>query len=782
MRSFTLFRIWLTVGLLTIAVVAGGPVLSSPAGAQPAAQAAQAARPVAVRQVTYQGTTFTIPRSWRVINLARQPRRCVRFDRHVLYLGTPGRTQECPATIVGTTGAMLVQPSAPHAIPYSAAYPVDRLITVVTRRITVTATYAASRAQIARILASGSLRVPPERGNGGTPPPAGAAGAAAGPLAAPRVLPTTATSYTGRGFDACAAPSAAVMKTWLRLSPYRAVGIYIGGADRACAQPNLTPAWVSQQQAAGWHFVPIYVGPQASFGQLSSVASQAADAAKDAVRAARLLGFGPRTPLYYDMEAYPPSSAGQVLRFLTAWTRKLHALGYSSGVYSNSLAGVSDLAENLSNPSYTMPDVIYDALWNGVANTADPVLPATAWPLHQRIHQYQGGQNVTYGGDSVNIDQDYLDVQRSVTGTSPQASQAAAQASGDVDTFFTGTAGKLRHVWFSPGTGWHGPAGLGGSLVTQPSAVTSTAGTVAVFGRAASGHLVEASYQPGRHWSRLRRLPVGKIGSRPAAVALSSGEIDVFWRSVPGHHLWHARYRPGHGWGRPQDLGGQLASVPAPVVSGKGALSVFWRGTNGQLWQIRRNPGSSWGQAASLGMGQLGGAPRATGLATGEIDVAWPARGHTGAWRVTYTPANGWGRPVGLPGGVSGRPFVVASGSAVSVLWKGGNGRLWWATDPGTGWQPPAQLGLGGLGSSPFAAGQPSGVIDVFWKGSADSHLWHARYRAGAWTGPVTWAVRSADVGRTNADRRSRTRDINRVPYCIPVWTTCRSPKELGRR
>ena len=39
-----------------------------------------------------------------------------------------------------------------------------------------------------------------------------------------------------------------------------------------------------------------------------------------------------------------------------------------------------------------MPDVIYDALWNGSANTSDPILPAADWAAHQRIHQYQGGR------------------------------------------------------------------------------------------------------------------------------------------------------------------------------------------------------------------------------------------------------------------------------------------------------------------------------------------------------------------------------------------------------
>ena len=52
------------------------------------------------------------------------------------------------------------------------------------------------------------------------------------------------------------------MSAW-GASPYRAVGIYVGGANEACAQPNLSPSWVAQESAAGWVLLPIYVGLQA---------------------------------------------------------------------------------------------------------------------------------------------------------------------------------------------------------------------------------------------------------------------------------------------------------------------------------------------------------------------------------------------------------------------------------------------------------------------------------------------------------------------------------------
>ena len=172
-----------------------------------------------------------------------------------------------------------------------------------TRRVTVTATYGADRALITRILAGASLPAPgrpgsPARRRLMPPGPGRRAGR-------PRQPARSATSYTGQGFDACTAPGVAQMQAWLRQSPYRAVGIYIGGSDRACAQPNLTSSWVTQEQQAGWHFIPIYVGPQASFGEITSAASQAVSAAQDAVSQARQLGFGPGTPIYYDMENFP---------------------------------------------------------------------------------------------------------------------------------------------------------------------------------------------------------------------------------------------------------------------------------------------------------------------------------------------------------------------------------------------------------------------------------------------------------------------------------------------
>jgi hypothetical protein len=723
-----------TVLATTVLAVAG----SATSGTVAASAHAHRGAPPGLRPVSYRGYTFQVPRDWPVIDLADHPRQCLEFNRHVVYLGAPGPDPACPSALIGTTEALLIQPSAALAAVRAVDNPVDRLITVVTRRITVTATYGARRGQIGAILASASLPAPTVVAPGPVAwgPRSSGRGAAGLPLPTP--IPAAATSYTGPGFDTCTAPSPAAMQAVLQNSAYRAVGIYIGGSDRACGQVNLTAAWVSAEAFDGWHFLPLYVGPQASFGELTSPASQAVDAAEDAVNQAQLLGFGLGTPIYYDMEAYSPSQTPAALSFFSSWTQELHALGYRSGIYSSSLSGVLDLVNNYMNPADTMPDVIYDALWNGNASTQDPVIPVTSWPGHLRVHQFSGGVTQTFGGLSLDLDQDYLDVGRSGAGGAAQASQAVAdQSSGVVNAFFRGSDGALWHEWFAPATGWHGPSSLGGSLAAEPSVVASVPQSVAVFYQGTDGHLWQAAYSPGAGWTGPQDLGMGTLGGRPVAVAQANGVIDVFWPGAAGGPLWHARFTPGRGWTGPQNLGGHLAAGPSPAVSGGGTVSVFWQGTDGHLWHTLQSPGQRWRHPASLGMGRLGGAPVATGEADGTIDVFWNGTARASLWQAAYTAGAGWGGQALLATGVASAPFAVATTAGTAdVLWTGDDGNLWWSARPGGTWQKPAQLPMGPLGGAPFAAGQADGMIDVFWRGPAVPDLWHARY-SGSWAGPV---------------------------------------------
>jgi hypothetical protein len=228
------------------------------------------------------------------------------------------------------------------------------------------------------------------------------------------------------GFEACTAPSSTAMQAWRRASSYRTVGVYIGGANRGCAQPNLTASWVLEQARAGWSFIPTYVGTQApasSCGGCSAMTPSRAKAqgranADDAVVQAAALGFGAGTPLYFDLEHYARgrTASATVMTFLDAWTERLHELGYLSGVYSSASSGITELVE--ADPIFhTLPDDVWIADWNGRATTEDPYVPDELWP-GKRIHQYRGGHLETHGGVTINIDNDFIGGDVAVPGAS----------------------------------------------------------------------------------------------------------------------------------------------------------------------------------------------------------------------------------------------------------------------------------------------------------------------------------------------------------------------------
>lgn len=362
----------------------------------------------ATRTVTYRGHTFTVPADWQVVELGKDPAACVRFDRHAVYLGEPGERQDCPARATGRTEALWVRPAAATR----ASVTEDRTsrvfrATATNEGIAVTAPYGEDRATIQRVLDSAGLPV--------------AAARAEQPGKTPSALtvPAGATAYRGRGFDTCTAPSRTAMNAWTTGSPYRAVGIYIGGVNRACAQAGLTPEWVRTQYANGWRFLPLYVGPQPTSGAgscqnkcvpITDPEPQGRAAAEDAVARAAALGLGKGSVLYNDVEQYTRGGTltTRVLGYLEAWTERLHELGYRSGAYGSVSSLVPDLVDNAGK--VTLPDVIHFAHWNGEATTDHPSLPATMWASRQRVHQYAGDRTETYGGVTINIDRDQLDV------------------------------------------------------------------------------------------------------------------------------------------------------------------------------------------------------------------------------------------------------------------------------------------------------------------------------------------------------------------------------------
>lgn len=436
-------------------------------------QGAFAPADAAARTLHFQGRRVEAPRSWPVYRLSEHPRMCVRLDRRAVYLGTPGPNQRCPAAVLGRRRAILVEPRS------------------------------AARA-------SRSALPHPAR------PAAGAS--------------VESGVFTGLGFDACTAPSSRSMAAW-QDSPYRAIGVYIGGGNRGCTQPNLTSSWVSAQTAAGWHLIPTYVGLQAPTSSCSSCAklssnqatAQGEEAAVDAVAQAASVAMGPGSPIYFDMESYTRSSSASAatLAFLEAWTEKLHSLGYVSGVYSSGASGIADLAAQLGS-GYNLPDSLWFANWNGQATATDPYVPASGWTQHQRIHQYRGGHDEAYGGVTINIDNNYVD-----GGTVGTAAAVAANEDpvGSLDLVGSPTPGQVRvKGWAFDLNAPTEPLAIRayvGGRPGAPSAVPYDLGVVAnqarldvgaKYRRAGAGHGFDVTF------------PIVKSGPQPICVyALNTG-------------------------------------------------------------------------------------------------------------------------------------------------------------------------------------------------------------------------------------------------------------------
>ncbi len=240
-------------------------------------------------------------------------------------------------------------------------------------------------------------------------------------------------------FDACRLPLTSEMQTWWSHSPYYEVNFYMG-SNRGCKSWNqqyLTAAWIATTRNQGWNFIPTWVGLQApcadsnkfyvmssdpatAYNQGRSEADQAANAARDLGLATSSSGG---TIIYYDMEAYPNNATcrNTVKSFISGWVSRLHELGNRAGGYGSACASYVNDWVSIPNP----PDDIWPAAW--YSNTFNPnatvwdvsCVPNGNWANHQRIRQYAGGHNETYGGLTLNIDSNITDGH--VAGTNQRA-------------------------------------------------------------------------------------------------------------------------------------------------------------------------------------------------------------------------------------------------------------------------------------------------------------------------------------------------------------------------
>ncbi len=243
---------------------------------------------------------------------------------------------------------------------------------------------------------------------------------------------------TNYGFDKCVAPTTAQMQTWWNNSSYRDVNIYYGGSVRACpSQPDFA-TWLPTVFAQGWRAIPTWVGRQSECwayanppyntfpSDAAGARAQGLAEADAAVSAASAIGLGTGTPLYYNLENYNETNTAcstGARAFINAWVERVKSYGYIAGVYGNAYDAQHDWIPGIiANP----PDALWAASWYCNAGTTScnwtptvfgiPGLSDSYWTNNQRIRQYWGDHNETFGGVTLNIDSDYANGPVAVAG------------------------------------------------------------------------------------------------------------------------------------------------------------------------------------------------------------------------------------------------------------------------------------------------------------------------------------------------------------------------------
>ena len=391
-------------------------------------------------------------------------------------------------------------------------------------------------------------------------------------LAAPASVGSAAgtVKLTDYGADSCTAPSETQMRAFWTNTPFSYWGIYMGGSDRGCAQPNLTRKWVSDMLAMGWDLLPIWVGPQnpCTAGQASYFSrnptrayAQGKAQALAAYFAWRTLSSVNNVPIDYDLEAPLVNSAScraAAKAFVNGWVAQLHVPpAQVAGVYTSVCGGNIDDFAYISH----RPDFIDAADWDYFPSTGKLVcVPANHWVNHQRHKQYRGGHNETYNRVTLNIDSRCADaavygVRSNLSATHPCARTAPA-ANPAVDQTLAAAGGSVS---------WHGAEWrAGGPLDAQLQRGSSGNWTsVSVDGTLVTGHDVNPAV------STVGTPVAMRDGSLVVPVTTHNGDkaAVVVYSTTDGRHFTQRARLPVHA-----DLG---AGVAVPTAARAGSRLVI---------------------------------------------------------------------------------------------------------------------------------------------------------------------------------------------------------------
>lgn len=579
-----------------------------------------------------------------------------------------------------------------------------------------------------------------------------------------------------QGFDKCEIPGSSQLQTWWDSSPYYEVNIYIGGASRACANSGLTAAWISAANNQGWNFIPTWVGLQAPCSGFShrmssdpnTAYSQGRTEANSAVSAAANLGLtagGAQTIIYFDLEAFPNDSAcrNAVKSFISGWSGRLRELGHRAGVYGSGCGSyVTDWAA-ITN----VPDDVWPAHWIYSSYNANATVwsvacvPDSYWSNHQRIRQYAGGHNETWGGVTFNIDSDVLDGH--VAGTHPRVLTAPTLVDSLTPNYSDLQALSSEQSWViadgqlfatqDGGQTWRAAAPAADQAVESAFFVNAQQGWV-VLGPTSGRTTISLARTAdgGQTWLRLPDVSLPTDSGQAAAAAqvqflddqrgwlalkLATGvnfSLGRLYYTQDGGYTWTARTLP---------VGGSVRFLDAMtgwVAGGARGDSLYITRDGARTWQAQVIVPAQAGERTYYGLPHSSSAPELV------LPVTQVTGDQTRLLWYTSRDGNAWQETAAL---TLDSPLDQAATTAVADAqhWRVvGPGGVWLTDDAGQTWRASELPGVTALGwgDAPHGwalsqtnrcRGDKTAIGGEPWQCAVGAQLWRTQ------DGGQTWAA-----------------------------------------
>ncbi|MFC8500921.1 glycoside hydrolase domain-containing protein [Pedococcus sp. NPDC057267] len=795
-------------GELTAPAPSVSPVLTVGTGA---AAAPSVPSTTSRREIEYAGVSVEVPAGWPVVDLRTDPHACVRLDHPAVFLGELPAQQDCPAHLVGRADtiwlhgptrfdrpAPAVRKGTIGTLPAEVASdPVGhgRQVHFTGRPVQADVSWGTDSRTVDAVLATAAVATGQSVPRASGPPPAtppvspsASAGSGRPAVDLSSAVSTAATTtpsstFTGMAFDTCAAPTGATMKSWLA-SPYRTVGIYIGGSMRACADGNLSSSWVSAVSSMGWGLAPIYVGAQApcvnqsglSTFSSSTAAAEGKSSADDAVSRAAYFGLAAGAPIYYDMEAYNTTVAGcssAVMAFISAWSKELHALGYTAGAYGSTDSLMTDMSRYVGTSGFVPPKDIWFADWNGLQTTSDTSFSSAYWTNHERLHQYSGGVSQTWGGVTINIDADWSDADVAGVGV-PVDYGTDVLGPGSAGFVFTGNMsywrpnppqglkGMAYWTYSNGATEYNGATwsprlapGLykvqayipaTAATATAPYTVTYAGGSSVqvVNQQAISGYTTLGTYLA----SSTRPISV-HVGDNDGTSTTSQLGIDAMAfqlvATAPGASVGVTATAGDAtatvSWGAAPSNGSPITSYTVQAVPGGASVTVPGTATSAAFSGLTNGTAYTFTVTATNAVGPGPGATSNTVTPHSPVTLPhdWNSDTHNDVlardtsgnlWLYPGDGSGGWLAPRQVGTGWSGMTMVAPGDfngdGHLDLLARDGSGVLWlYPGDGSGGWLGPRQVGTGWSGMTMVAPGDfdGDGHPDVLAR-DASGNLW----------------------------------------------------------